>query len=463
MKYFTRCLLLAILVCFSTNVSSQSFTIVDSLPEGAYGAAAWGDYDNDGFYDLVYIVQATPDDICNVYHNIGNAFTPVAQHFPHLFNPSVKWADLNNDGFDDLVMNGADSNLVNRTFIYQSIGNGTFTSMANTIPGLTAGTLAIADYNNDGLKDIAITGMDSMGAHRAYIYKCTGPFTYANIHAQVFGTHFGEMQWGDYNNDSLPDLVVNGIGDNNDFRTRVYRNMGADSFLLQPIFMFGTGGTVDWLDYDNDGWLDILVTGYDSTSVNNITELHHNNGNGTFTTVTSNLPLFGEPSGVAVADFNMDSIADICFIGGAAIFPSNYSAMAFGSGTATFNLQPFIAGGILNAVAEAADIDSDGDYDLLFNYRILRNDGPVGLAGLFPGNNDVKVFPNPSQHQVHVKATIPVLNVNMYDVNGSLVRSGSGFSNELDMDLSGLGSGNYFLDVRMAGGQQVFRKVTLQK
>src|SRR3954463_2013490 len=140
--------------------TAQTFTVIDTLPDGAYGNAAWGDFDGDGFKDLAYITQALPDAICKIYHNTNNVFTEVVQQFPLLYNSGVKWGDLNNDGFDDLVVNGMDSAFINRTFIYQSLGNGSFVSVSNTIPGLSSGAVDIADYNGDGLKDIAVTGMD---------------------------------------------------------------------------------------------------------------------------------------------------------------------------------------------------------------------------------------------------------------------------------------------------------------
>ena len=90
-----------ILILFSNKIHSQSFTVIDTLPDGAYGTAAWGDFDNDGFKDLVYITQALPDAICKIYHNVGNVFTETSQQFPLLYNAGAKWADLNNDGFDD--------------------------------------------------------------------------------------------------------------------------------------------------------------------------------------------------------------------------------------------------------------------------------------------------------------------------------------------------------------------------
>ena len=409
-------LFLTLLSGWATIAAGQSFTVVDSLPQGAYGAAAWGDYDNDGWMDLCYIVQAgpTPVDICLVAHNVNNSFVPVTQHFGHLFNPAIKWVDIDNDGFDDLVMNGADSVFQPRTKVYRSLGNGTFVDVPNNIPGVGAGGIDVADYNNDGWMDFAVAGWDSMGNHRAAIAKGTGPWTWTDIQAPLLGIHFGELKWGDYDHDSLADLVINGIGDT-DFRTRVYKNMGADSFLLQPFFMQGTGGTVDWADLDNDGWIDILVTGYDSTSVHNITQVHRNNGNGTFTLFPTNLPAFGEPSAVAVADFNNDSLTDICFTGGNALFPWTGSAMAFGTGTSTFNLQPFHPGNVQNCVVEAADMDSDGDIDVYINNKFLRNDGPLETSEPVM---DATLYPNPCHGKAALHASVPLTKIRVYDVTG---------------------------------------------
>jgi len=103
-SFLLPAILFLALSVFQTH--AQSFTVIDTLPDGAYGNAAWGDFDNDGFKDLAYITQAPPDAICKIYHNVGNVFTEVAQHFPLLYNAGVKWGDLNNDGFEDLVANG---------------------------------------------------------------------------------------------------------------------------------------------------------------------------------------------------------------------------------------------------------------------------------------------------------------------------------------------------------------------
>jgi hypothetical protein len=246
--------------------------------------------------------------------------------------------------------------------------------MPNSIFGLSAGSVDIGDYNHDGLKDIAVAGNDSVGINRAFIYKNLDHFQFTDINAPLIGIHFGEIKWGDYNQDSLLDLVINGIGDI-DFRTRVYKNIGDDLFELQPYYMKGSGGTVDWADLDNDGWLDILVTGYDSTSGSIFTELHHNNMDGTFSLANTNLPDFGEPSGVEIADFNFDHSLDVCFIGGNTIFPFSGSAIALHLQNNIYNVEPFIHGNVINPIISASDIDSDGDNDmfLITSFYVVKS------------------------------------------------------------------------------------------
>jgi hypothetical protein len=440
MKNFFTLLLLSTIYSVSF---SQSFTVVDSVPEGAYGTAAWGDFNNDGFKDLVYISQVLPDAACKIYTFNGTSFSEITQQFPLLYNPGACWGDLNNDGFDDLVVNGMDNTFNGVTYIYQSVGNGTFLPVVNTIHGLSAGSVDIADYNNDGWKDIAVTGMDNLGVEQAYIYKNTGGFSFMDINAALYGIHFGEIKWGDMNNDGLKDLLINGIG-TNDFRARIYKNMGQDSFLLQNIYMKGSGGTADWCDFDNDGWQDILITGYDSTSTINFTELHHNNQNGTFSVVASGLPDFGEPSAVDIADYNNDGKPDICFMGGSNVLTTG-SALAFNLGNNQFQTQTFFNGFITNCIVAAADYDNDGDADLFFGERILRNDGITGIN--YPGNDGpVSLYPVPASDRISISAKEEIADVYIYNMTGEILMDMQPRAEKFHIDIEKLPQGNYFVE-----------------
>lgn len=452
MKLFTFTTLLTL--CISAR--AQNFTVIDTLPEGAYGTAAWGDYDGDKFMDLAYLTQAPPNAICKIYHNVGNVFTEIRQQLPYLYNPAARWADLDNDGFDDLVVNGMDSVLKTRTYIYRSSGTGTFTQMPNIVFPLSAGYIDIADYNNDALKDIAVTGMDSIGINHAYIYKNTGSFHFSRINASLEGVHFGELKWGDFNHDNLPDLIINGIG-NSDFTASIYKNMGSDSFELFPWYIRASGGTVDWADLDNDGWLDVFVTGYDSTSGNNFTAFNHNNKNGTFLNMATNLPDFGEPSGVEIADFDLDGKKDICFIGGSSSFMDG-SAIAYYKSPNVYIVQEFFKGDIDNPIISSADMDNDGDYDLVFANFILRNNSnSTGLNESLTMGTSISVYPNPASDKIIISSAYDIQSSAIYDIAGNLVISIPGSADEVD--ISSLETGVYFLKIGRQDGNFACSKI----
>ncbi len=140
--------------------------------------------------------------------------------------------------------------------------------------------------------------------------------------------------WLDYNNDGLLDLyVVNGryeegltnhsAPDGRDATNHLYRNNGDGTFTDVtaqagvPGRGMGTGVTVG--DFDNDGYVDIYVTGY------NVAVLYHNNGDGTFTDVTAQAgvanPFFGV--GAAFLDYDRDGRLDL-FVGNYLRFVPSY-------------------------------------------------------------------------------------------------------------------------------------------
>ena len=207
------------------------------------------------------------------------------------------------------------------------------------------------------------------------------------------GFIFGEAKWGDYDGDGLADLITNGEGALTD-DVRVYRNMGADSFLLTAQFMGGQG-TADWIDYDEDGAPDFVVTYFDGVTFFNETKLYHNDGAGSFTLdANSTLPAFGEPSAVAISDFNGDGHQDIFFAGGSNL-PSSKSLSALGTGTSQFVFDTLMRCQIINCFAETADLNNDGKPDLVLSNFILKNNSGVSISLLENSKGDLKLFPNP--------------------------------------------------------------------
>src|SRR4030042_3417663 len=125
----------------------------------------------------------------------------------------------------------------------------------------------------------------------------------------------GEAEWGDYDNDGDLDILLIGTDQSYNKISRVYRNSGGGVFDYQSqISITGVmGGTADWIDYDNDGDLDIMLTGYSDSGY--ISRIWRNNGNNTFTEQT-NISFIGVASGsVAWGDYNNDGDPDVIITG----------------------------------------------------------------------------------------------------------------------------------------------------
>jgi hypothetical protein len=253
------------------NANGQ-FSNVNAIGSGApIGSGAWGDYDNDGRLDLVLtgFDSARNNFITQVWRNTGNGFANVNANLPGVFGTAV-WGDYDNDGRLDILLAGVDNTGTNViTQVWRNTGNG-FTNINANLPGVFAGTAVWGDYDNDGRLDILLSGSDNTGTNLiTQVWRNTGN-GFSNINAGLPGVFKSCVAWGDYNNDGRLDILV--AGDTNEFDllnqvvnksnliTQVWRNTGNGFSNINAGFP-GVVGTVAWGDYDNDGRLDILLSG----------------------------------------------------------------------------------------------------------------------------------------------------------------------------------------------------------
>jgi len=212
------------------------------------------------------------------------------------------------------------------------------------------GGVALFDYNNDGLLDIffsngaAIPSLEKTGPgfyNRLFRNNGDGTFTDVTKSAGLEGVGYSMgVAAGDYDNDGFVDLYVTGVNFN-----QLFHNNG-DGTFTDVTEKAGVSGhvaglgkawavTAGWIDYDNDGRLDLLVVNYlnynmktavlchdrgypaycspdDFQGTPNI--LYHNNGDGTFTDVSTESYMskyVGKGMGVAFADYDNDGFTDI--------------------------------------------------------------------------------------------------------------------------------------------------------
>jgi len=360
----------------SITIYVNMFTEISSANlDGIYGGATdWGDYDNDGDLDIIitgsYYDNSTFSDVpsTKVYRNDGNnIFTYQAGiNIVDLSESDVAWGDYDNDGWLDIIISGntyATAGYV--TKVYKNSGNQnnqvlTFSEQSNiSIIGVHYSSLDWGDYDNDGDLDILICGATNSG-DVSKIYRNEKDSFIEQTSISLYGISEGTAKWGDYNNDGFLDIL---LGDY--YNTFTYRNNGDNSFMIDSVYFVGATGEGAWGDYDSDGDLDLIITG--SSYGGSANSIYKNNGlsNGWSFTEQTSIPLMSLGlSSVKWGDINNDGNLDIIVTG--ASNGIEYLIIYKNNGDNTFTeLDNISIDGINQGDFNLSDYDNDGDLDIL--------------------------------------------------------------------------------------------------
>ena len=299
------------------NDGGTFVNIAAPLEGVSLGDIEWGDYDNDGDLDLL-LAGRNPSLAYStkLYRNDGGSFVDVSVPLVGVQYASVAWGDYDNDGDLDILLVGRTSNFNRDTLskIYRN-DNGTFTDVAAVLPELSFSDIQWGDYDGDGDLDILAAGTGIDGARLAQVLRNDGDATFVNISAPLVPVTNGSIDWGDYDNDGDLDILLTGQAGDGQPRSLIYRNDGssgftATSFALAAVFESDAA----WGDHDNDGDLDILLTGRTGSPVSYITRMYRNDGVAGFTDInTSTIGV--DFSDVAWGDFDNDGDLDFLISG----------------------------------------------------------------------------------------------------------------------------------------------------
>jgi hypothetical protein len=245
--------------------SREKYYVIESMS----GGIGLFDCDNDGKLDIVMVNGSTVDrykqggdPLVTLWHqNAGMKFTDITQKAGLTrkgWGMGVAVADFDNDGLLDLFVTGYGGNA-----LYRNKGNCVFEDVTEKAGvrggGLSTGA-AWADYDRDGNVDLFVARYVNVDINNL-------PAPGSTKFCQFKGA---PVQCGPWGMEGETDLLYHNRGDGT--FEEVSKKAGVDD----PEKYYGLGAT--WGDYDNDGWPDLFVA--DDATPNH---LYHNNHDGTFT------------------------------------------------------------------------------------------------------------------------------------------------------------------------------------
>jgi tetratricopeptide (TPR) repeat protein len=366
--------------------------------------ACFLDYDNDGRIDLLLNDDGPAGGVA-LFHNVGGKFEDVTKKAgldPTMHALGCTTGDYDNDGFADIVLS-----VRGRVLLLHNEKDGTFKDVteASGIKGrqFDAGVTFI-DYDHDGDIDLYVTSYDpprgpvSGRIHGANVmWRNNGDGTFTDVTEAVglgLATPTLAAVGTDYNNDRAVDIAVTGWGVQIEgtehpltLGTSIYENPREGGFLRREMWsspMPSDTAGIAVLDFDHDGWMDIAFSHWDGRG---LTLWHNDRGKGfeQFKIPETN---WAHAYGVAAIDYDNDGWVDLVAVGETKdgrgevrlfrnLGPDGFKDVTVETGLDKIQLKEPRA-------IIVGDYDNDGAADLL----ITQNHGPAVLLRNEGGNKN---------------------------------------------------------------------------
>ena len=429
--------------------------------------SSFADVDNDGDLDLY--LAGFSDEFSSVAGGLfiydGSDFAlSTSSGLPAVYMGACSWADINGDDYIDIAIMGQDASYADITEVYLNNGDGTFTSLDAGLVAAEQGEINFVDFDGDNDIDVAYTGYtdtDYSYITKFYENDGTGVFTEL-IENNVPGMNIGRMKWADYDNDNDLDFLLtgwdSGAGGSDTYYTKIFDNNGDGSFTVSDKGFYQCWlGDTEWGDFNDDGNIDVVISGAGGDGTERHTILYKNNGDGSFTQLDEGFPGVSHSS-LEWADFDNDEDLDL-FIVGETTTPgegNSVSKIFINNGDETFtdsgvdNLNFSFYGD-----ADAGDYDNDGKVDLVItgykneNYEssstVFKNTTTVNISET---NNELSIFPIPATDFITLNSSDIINKIEIFDVSGKNILSQNLNSNDINVNTQNLTNGIYFIKIQ---------------
>ncbi len=479
--------------------NDSGFTAADLTSPNTQNMPSWsiaaGDYNKDGFNDLLY--GSGSGSTVMLSNSTGTAFATKLETPGGFLTQRTNFVDIDNDGNLDAFM--CDDNEPNQFLINNGTGGGTFKrSGVNGAPDLgmypTGGNYASlwTDYDNDG--DIDMYMAKCRGAQNDAaideLHRNNGDGTFTNVAAELGFADYHQSwssTWGDFDNDGDMDVLVgsNAGLDGSLFPHKLMRNNGDGTFTnVTEGSGYDTFNTQnrDYITYDfnNDGFLDIFGGG---------NSIMHNNGDFTFSPIAVG---FGPGP---VGDLNNDGFLDVQsgntlhlgYDNGNNWLKVTLKGIESNRNGIGARIEVHIEGSdaimtreirsgegfeymsSLNAyfgLGEAEDIHHvvvkwpSGTVDVIenpeVNQAVLITEGQFPMSVNEAGKALFSLYPNPAKDVLNISGDLDIASANVYDLSGRLVRSVE-VTNAM-VPVQQLAKGSYIIILHDTAGKQYSSK-----
>ncbi len=297
------CFFVSLVTCLCGYAQEFSEKFVVALPDTVeYERLDWVDADNDGLLDLlIYSRNAVNETVLFLYANdVVNGFAYAGHVETGIIASAFLPGDFDGDNRMDITISGMRESQPG-TFVF--LNRGDYQFEVRQINEVSAAILKLADFNEDGSRDLLLSGREGGLPFVRIMEERTSGWTtiYDSISIEA-----SAIEVINFDGDVDLDFFINGVDENGETVTRAYYNEGAYYFTHRDLAS-AVKGESQGADLDHDGNFDVLLCGKDGAGIDHVVKFL--NSGVTFTSTDSVLETTG--SQVFAADLNSDGQIDL--------------------------------------------------------------------------------------------------------------------------------------------------------